>query len=272
MATVVAGGVATSATASAAVREPSYVTTRGHFEITGWFFGSDVELTDGNTKYNYETTGAIPGVDDDSSDEILVWVHGWRNDLETAKGNFANAQQVLGRNGYDSPVVGFTYDADTNLSEWWDATEIAERNGFKLAAFVDDYLEATGGTVRIAAHSLGGWVTVSTLKALAGAGRSNAVESVSLLGAAVRDEECARDGKWGPGAADAAVQVDNFWMDGDEVLQWAFGLAEGSEAVGEDGVDGTQPENWEDHEVDVPGHSGYDEAGEGVLDQVVAEL
>lgn len=273
VATVVAGGIATSATASAStLREPSYVTTRGHFEISGWFFGSDVELTDGNTKYNYETAGTIPGLEDDSTDEILVWVHGWKNDLETARGNFANAQQVLGQNGYDNPVVGFTYDAETSVSEWWEATEIAERNGFKLGAFVDDFLAATGGTVRIAAHSLGGWVTVSTLRALARAGHADAVESVSLLGAAIHDEECARDGKWGPSAAQVAGQVDNYWMDGDDILQWAFSLAEGSEAVGEDGVDGTPPANWEDHEVDVPGHSGYDEAGGGVLDRVVAEF
>jgi len=266
-ATVAAGGAAASVlSGTAAAAEVPYVTTRGHFEIEGGWFTSDVVLTDGHSQYDYQENGSIP-----SGGELTVWVHGWRNDLETARSNFRNGESVLADNGYDGAVAGYTYDADTSLTEWWSAYEIAQRNGPKLAAFVSDSVES-GTTVRLVGHSLGAKVIMAGVEALSDAGYSNSVESVSLLGGAVVDDECSVGGRYGPAAADAARQVDNFWMDGDRVLDWAFGLAEGDGAVGESGVEGQPPENWEDHEVDVDGHSGYDEPGSGCMDQVVAEF
>lgn len=270
---LVLGGLGASALSGRArAAEIPYVTTRGHFTIDDhWFTEDDVSLTDGHDKYDYDTEGTIPRLDGGSTDEIFVWVHGWRNDLSDAKANFEEGRTALRQNGYDYPVVGYTYDADTSVMNWWPAFDIAERNGYKLASFLNDYLE-TGGRVRIACHSLGGKVTASTLRVMANAGYANAVESVTMLGAAVHNDECSRSGKYGPGAAQTAKQVDNFWMDGDDILQWAFGIAEADGAVGETGVEGRLPSNWEDHQVNVPDHGSYPTPGEGCMDQAVSEF
>lgn len=140
-------------------------------------------------------------------------------------------------------VAGFTYDADTGRLEWYQASEVAERNGDRLAAFVEDYRERSDARIRVVCHSVGRKVTTSALEALANNGITDAIESVTLLGAAVHRDQWTRSGEYGPAVRAAAGQADEYYLLGDDTLQWAFGRAEGAGGVGGVGVDGEAVEN-----------------------------
>lgn len=248
-----------------------HVTTREHFDI-GWF--GDVDLTDGNTTTNYATKNGVPGLDGTAPDEIAVHVHGWLSDVDSALISFEQSTQALRNNGYERPVVGYSWDADTGLDNWWPATEIAERNGYKLAQFLFDYTRATGGTsVRLLAHSLGARVVLSAVRTLNYNDYTDVVTSVSLLGGAADNDAVSLGGTYGDDLERAVGTVDNFWKADDSVLNYAYSTAEFDSAVGEEGCEGTPPDNYEDHNVDfVPDHYSYYEPSEGCMNEIVAEF
>jgi pimeloyl-ACP methyl ester carboxylesterase len=263
------GGLATATGTAAAATYP-HVSTRGHFEIS-W---GDVDLTDGNTRWNYETKGSIPGVDTAAPDELLLEVHGWRNDESDAESGHYTMTESLQANGYDHPVVSYSWDSDTSYTQWWAATEIAERNGLKLANFLYGYQRATPGTsIRLVAHSLGARVVLRAVEVLNRNDLTDVVTSLSLLGGAADNDSVAVDGAYGGDVAAATGQTDNFWKSDDDVLNWAYSTAEFDSAVGEEGCEGTPPDNYQDHNVDyVPDHFSYDERGDGCIPEVVAQF
>lgn len=269
------GGAAASGTAAvnhgtvASDSDYPRVTTRGHFDIHWWY---GVQLTDGHTDTDYATAGTIPGVDTAAPAELVVSVHGWQNDADEAIGHFQDTSEALSANGYDAPVVGFSYDADTDVDDWWNAVEIADRNGPKLAAFLAGYADQNPHTtLRLVGHSLGAKVTLSTVETLNEWGLTDVVDSATLLGGAADATSVGLGGGYGNDIQAAVGRFDNFWKSDDQVLQWLYSSAEGMRAVGEVGCWGTQPANYTDHNVDyVTDHSSYNEVGDGCMAEVVA--
>jgi len=244
-------------------------TTRGHFDIH-WWYGD--QLTDGHTATDYDTVGAIPGWEGgDSPEEVLVAVHGWLTEKPAAPDHFATVEASLARNGYDQPVIGFSYDADTSLGDWWPATDIAERNGPKLASFLAEYADRNPGvSVRLTGHSLGARVVLSAIAALNDAGRTELVTAATLLGGAADNDAVSTDGAYGGHIEAATGRLDNFWKSDDDVLNWAYSTGEFDSAVGEEGCEGPQPSNYADHNVDyVPDHFSYHEPGDGCMPEGV---
>ncbi len=246
------------------------ISTRGHYDIT--WYGS-VYRKDEYTKWEYDTVGSIPGLDGGAPEELLVHVHGWRNESNEAVDGFREAREAYRANGYDQPVVGFTWDSDSTVFGWWDSTEIAEANGLKLAQFVYDYRNENPDTrIRLVCHSLGARVLLRAIEVLDDSDVTDYVDSISLLGGAADNDAVSTGGRYGPHVANAVGQADNFWKDEDDVLNWAYTTAEWDSAVGEEGCEGTQPGNYQDHNVDyVPDHFSYDQPGEGCIGDVVAQ-
>lgn len=244
-------------------------TTRDHFDIH-WWHGD--QLVDGHTATDYDTVGAIPGWSDDASpSEVVVAVHGWRVEAGDAPDHFATVEASLSRNGYGHPVIGFSWDSDTSTTDWWPATDIAERNGPKLAAFLADYADRNPDTeIRLTGHSLGARVVLASLESLDQGGRTDVVTSTTLLGGAADDDAVSTDGRYGDHIAAAAGRLDNFWKSDDDVLDWAYSLGEVDGAVGEEGCEGPEPPNYTDHNVDyVPDHFSYHEPADGCVPEVV---
>ncbi|WP_435154340.1 esterase/lipase family protein [Haladaptatus sp. DFWS20] len=245
-------------------------TTRGHFDIH-WWYGD--QLTDGHTATDYSTVGDVPGYGSANPEEVMISVHGWLVEKDVAPDHFQTVKTSLRNNGYDHPVIGFSYDSDTSVDNWWPATDIAERNGAKLANFITDYRAQTGARVRLIGHSLGGRVVPATIKALNSWEYRDYVESATLLGAAADNDSVAVDGEYGDDIANVVGSLDNFWKDGDNVLNWAYSTGEFDSAVGEEGCEGTPLANYTDHNVDyVPDHFSYQEPGDGCMSEVVAQF
>lgn len=269
----VAGLLGTTAASSAAAADTGTfprVSTRGHYDIT-WY--GVPYLKDGYTQWEYDVVGDVPGIGSAAPEELLIHIHGWRNESDEAVDGFRTAREAYRANGYEHPVIGFSWDSDSDLFGWWDATDIAEANGKKLAKFIYDYREANPNTrMRLVCHSLGARVQLRSIEVLSRSDVTNYVDSISILGGAADDDAVATDDRYGPHIANAVGQADNYWKDEDAVLNWAYTTAEWDSAVGEEGCEGTQPANYEDHNVDyVPDHFSYDEPGEGCIGDVVAE-
>lgn len=270
----VVGGIEVGAVGDVAADEDHtvpHVYTRGHYDIT--WYGS-VYRTDGHTATDYDARGSIPGLDGPAGDELFVHAHGWRNDPDDAIESFEAIDAALSANGYDHPVVGYSWDSDTLYTRWWKATEIAERNGGKLARFLYDYAEANPDVpLRVCSHSLGARVALRAVEILAENGYTDVVASLTLLGGAADNDAVSTDGRYGATIAAGTGRTDNFWKRDDATLEWAYSTAEFDSAVGEEGCEGPEPRNYTDHNVDdVASHTDYYREGTGCVDEVVAQF
>ena len=259
-------GTGVLSNAGAAQEGVPAVTTFDHFD-------DDAELTDGNTETNYETSGDVPGTDTDSVSDLLVFVHGWRQDetdeeaREANREKFEEAETELGGSGYDGTVIGYEWDAHRGDSldfGWADAKEIADRNGSKLAQFIREYHEGEpNGDLRIMSHSLGTRVLFACLRELDGERRRDLdITTIHPYGAAVDDDA--------PTTADEATHdaienrvkaAHNYHSREDEVLKWAYETREVGRALGRHGVDEDHeaPTNYSDY--DVTDEVGSDHSG-----------
>ncbi len=160
--------------------------------------------------------------------EVVVVMHGLRNDGAGALAKFVTARRRLRRIGYVHPVVGYSYDSNTRgahlersaLRALRVGQRIARYNGRHLARFVLDVREASPDTrIRLVGHSLGTEVILHAADALARGRRGRgAVESVHFFGGSVTAADL-RSVRYG-GALRAAVasRVVNYYSPGDGVL------------------------------------------------------
>ena len=207
------------------------------------------------------------------SDPLTIFVHGWQAELGgDAWGQSYLCQQALRDNGYDDPVIGFKYWAN---NFWWpDAIDDAHDAGSKLARFIQWYDdEYAPDEIRVIAHSLGGHVTLRCLDDLQADGDS--ITSLSLLGAAVDVDIVAQGNERYDAVRDGADQVDNFYSAEDDVLEYIYSIGEfGDEALGEQGVSGTAPGNYDEFDVtgSIGDHCEYFQPDTGCVGDVVDEF
>lgn len=251
---------------------PGYVSTRGHYDIAF----SEEYLVDGYDETDYDVEGTIPGYEGDAPDELLVMVHGYGQGESDAETIVETASAGFDAAGFDGPVVGFTWDSDFPQTEWWDTVEIASENGLKLAQFCYDYGQrAPDATLRVVGHSLGAEVVLNAIEALDEADATDAVDTATLLGAAVDDEAASLwagpfEDEYGSEIGRAVGQFDNYHKTDDETLTNQYEFAEWDAALGSSGVEGDAPANYADHDVSyVAGHETYFEFEDGCTGAVV---
>ncbi len=247
------------------------VSTRGHYYVS-WF--NTVRRDPDVGEFEYEIEEPVPGYDSpESPEEVVVFAHGWQVDSWVAEVNFQLLAGTLAENGYDNPVVGFEWDSTTSVFDWWEAIEIAKRNGKKLGRFLADYRQQNPDTtIRLMGHSLGAQVALSTVARVDENDWFEAVDSLTLLGAAVDDEVVATDETYGPAIARRVGQADNFHSANDDILKTGYTAAEWDLALGNYGAEGTTPENYADQKVDhVTTHYNYFLVQLGCLDEVARE-
>ena len=158
------------------------------------------------------------------SSEISIMVHGMRNDSAGAASKVSIASERLAYLGYAHPVIGFSYDSDVvgaHLRRGYVralgvARAIAEKNGFHLAAFLEDFARSHGTAVRLLGHSLGSEVIVSAVRHLRRGGHSPPIRSVHLFAASATRAEMASARH----LLDEAVSdvIKNYYHEGDEEL------------------------------------------------------
>lgn len=247
------------------------VSTRGHIEETDGVnkVTSNPSLTLGHTDTDYDTTGNIPGLDNNSPKEIVIYVHGFNSDETEAVFGFNTLKKSLEKNDYLHPVIGFSWDSKTGLFDFDDAKFIATLNGKKLGQFIFDFKCKNPDTaIHLVGHSLGTRVILNTLQTLyedeqwsqckCGNGQ---ITSVHVLGAAVDDDEVAKTDGFGNAIENIVGEFHNKYSSEDDILSVLYVLEEGSQSLGEEGaqIGIDLPENY--HQEDVTEEVGYDHSG-----------
>ena len=158
------------------------------------------------------------------SPEISIMVHGMRNDSAGAASKVSIASERLACLGYVHPVIGFSYDSDVvgaHLRRGYVralevAHAIAEKNGFHLAAFLEDFARSHGTAVRLLGHSLGSEVIVSAVRHLRRGGHAPLIRSVHLFAASATRNDLASTRRM----LDEAVSdsIKNYYHEGDKEL------------------------------------------------------
>jgi esterase/lipase superfamily enzyme len=128
------------------------------------------------------------------SKEIVIMIHGLRNDKKGAVNKFQIAKTRLKTIGYRNPVVGFTYDSNTigahitsqQLHALRVGQKIAQKNGKNLSQFIL-YVKSHYPKIkiRLMGHSLGTQVIISTLYNLRKKTNKPLIESAHFFGSSV---------------------------------------------------------------------------------------
>jgi pimeloyl-ACP methyl ester carboxylesterase len=127
--------------------------------------------------------------------EIVIMIHGLRNNKSGALAKYVIAEKRLKTLNYKYDVVGYSYDSNTAgvqykstaLNALKVGVTIAKKNGKNLSNFIKDLkLKNPSIKIRLMGHSLGAQVILSTIQTLAKNPKNyGIVESVHLFGASI---------------------------------------------------------------------------------------
>ena len=127
--------------------------------------------------------------------EIVIMIHGLRNNKSGALAKYVIAEKRLKSLNYQHDVVGYSYDSNTAgvqyrstaLSALKVGVSIAKKNGKNLSKFITDVKsENPSIKIRLMGHSLGAQVILSTIQSLAKNSKNKGIiESVHLFGASI---------------------------------------------------------------------------------------
>ena len=162
--------------------------------------------------------------------EIVIMIHGLRNNAPGALTKFVIAKKRLAYLGYKNPVVGYSYDSNTTGAQYISyalhalhtGLIIAGKNGRNLAKFVTDFKQKSPETkIRLMGHSLGAHVILSMIDNLArNAKNKGIIEAVYFFGGSIPSD--ALNSKNGSHAQRiVATKIKNYYSPDDEVLRLA---------------------------------------------------
>ena len=127
--------------------------------------------------------------------EIVIMIHGLRNNKSGALAKYVIAEKRLKTLNYKYDVVGYSYDSNTAgvqykstaLSALKVGVTIAKKNGKNLSKFIKDLKSKNPSIkIRLMGHSLGAQVILSTVESLEKNSENNGIiESVHLFGASI---------------------------------------------------------------------------------------
>ena len=129
--------------------------------------------------------------------EIVIMIHGLRNNKRGAIEKVILAKRRLKQLGYVHPVIGFSYDSNTKGVHLKKSEaralrvgqKIAKQNGYNLSQFIIDFKKKSPNTrIRLIGHSLGTEVILSTIKKLATISKNyGIIESVYFFGSSLEN-------------------------------------------------------------------------------------
>lgn len=166
---------------SSSDHEIPFISTRGSFEKGA------VPVTDLKP---YTSEGPVPGLTSGCANEVMIVVHGFNNSRDKAMNRFGVARQSLQKNDYRGVVIGFSWDADTQLDPYsMTGYRTGRKHALDAAIRLARAIEKMKETcplmkVRLIGYSMGARVALETLLSV-----KVPVDSVHLVGAAIDNEE-----------------------------------------------------------------------------------
>jgi predicted alpha/beta-fold hydrolase len=163
--------------------------------------------------------------------EIVIMIHGLRNDKAGANQKFLIAKKRLRQLGYFYPVIGYSYDSNTKgahlkksaLKAIRVGQKIAKQNGNNLSKFIIDFKSKNPKSkIRLIGHSLGTEVILYTIKKLGSNSKNrDLIESVYFFGSSIQRNllSAKKEGKFFQKVV--RTKVKNYYSPHDEVLKQA---------------------------------------------------
>jgi hypothetical protein len=221
------------------------ISTRNHFNL---------ETGQLNLSHNIEgyDSNDVPGLNGNpysNNYELVLYIHGvWTRQI-SAKEQVDRTALSLNTNGYNIPVVGFSWDSNTaiNPSGWNIAKSIAKQNGPKLAKFISDFkTRCPNCNIRIIAHSLGAKVVESALINLNNneIWKNNSaykIASIHLIGAAINDRATSKNTQFGTAIDNIVYNFYNLYNPKDNLLQGLYVKTENENPLGLLGLHKDEP-------------------------------
>jgi esterase/lipase superfamily enzyme len=176
------------------------------------------------------------------NNELAIYIHGVWTGQAGAKEQLDRTKLSVNANGYNIPVVGFSWDSNTatNKSGWAIAKFIANQNGPKLAKFITDFkANCPNDNIRIIAHSLGAKVVESALINLNNNNNQTwkkdstyNITSIHLIGAAISDKATSKNRPFGTAIDNIVKKFYNLYNPEDNSLQGAYIKTENQNPLG----------------------------------------
>jgi pimeloyl-ACP methyl ester carboxylesterase len=164
----------------------------------------------------------------------------------------------LNTNGYNIPVVGFSWDSNTtiNPSGWNITKSIAKQNGPKLAKFISDFkTKYPNHNIRIIAHSLGAKVVENALINFNNETWKNnsayKIASIHLIGAAISNRASSKNTQFGTAIDTLVDNFYNLYNPKDNLLQGLYVKTENENPLGLFGLNKGEPfpQHYTEHNV-----------------------
>jgi hypothetical protein len=241
------------------------ISTRGHFDYLGT---GDLILEHNLTDYSYyngtsqKRSGSIQHeILCPPEKEIVIYIHGAWTDEISANEQVNRTAMSLIANNHTPPLIGFSWDSDTSLSEdgWKTAKTIAAKHGPKLAQFILDFKnKCQDSQIRVIAHSLGAAIVNSTLVSLSDNKevKTNSnfnLTSVHLLGAAIDRSDIAANTTFGKSIEKVVDNFYNLRNSEDNMLEYVYRYIENNDALGLLGIQHSMPipRDYNERQVDA---------------------
>jgi hypothetical protein len=197
------------------------------------------------------------------SKELVIMIHGLRNDNAGAIAKVILAKNKLSKLGYHYPVIGFSYDSNTAGAHLLKHAKralsagqiIAQKNGRNLALFIEDFKSISPQTkIRLMGHSLGSQVILSMVENLAKKNHDKIIESVHFFGASITSDVPSSK-KYGK-LLDKVIRgkIVNYFSPTDEVLKWANNEKFVNGPLGLDGATGKTISKYRQKSVHPKNH------------------
>lgn len=198
------------------------ISTRGYYDLT---YGKTIKK---NSYFLYPKKSFDKLI---GSKELVIVIHGLRNNNAGAIAKAVLVKKRLLNLGYVYPVVGFSYDSNTTGAHLLKHAKralsagqtIAQKNGRNLGMFIEYFKSVSPKTkIRLMGHSLGSQVILSTVEYLAkNSKNAGIVESAYLFGASITSDVPSSK-KYGK-LLEKTIKnkIINYYSPDDEVLNWA---------------------------------------------------
>ena len=231
------------------------ISTRGFYDLKT---GKTIK----NSSYDIYPKSSFEKLSEKS--EIVIMIHGLRNNKSGALAKYVIAEKRLRSLNYKYDVVGYSYDSNTAgvqykstaLSALKVGVVIAKKNGKNLSKFITDLKSKNSSIkIRLMGHSLGAQVILSTIQSLAKNSKNKGIiESVHLFGASIPANSLLPKIHGNEFQKIVNKKIINYYSPYDDVLKAAHNEKWVESPIGFQGASGTTCQKYHQKQVRPKNH------------------
>lgn len=197
---------------------------------------------------DYRIKGKIP----QNTENLLIHIHGWRNNQKSGEKRIKQINQLFKQQGYEGTILGLNWDSNCI---WWNAKKLAKENAKILTKYIKKHKKQNPQTrIHLQGHSLGTKIVLETIKNLQT--NKNQIQTAILLGGAVPQKQNQLKGKYGKTIQKTTKKTENYYTPHDKVLK-LLSYYEKNKLIGQQKTPQPRPKNLTNHNTKLKKHKNY---------------